>query len=71
MAVSRDSSIWQVTPRVEKAPLSAARSSFQLILWPATDHKEPNKQRGIDGQSVGPETARQDMKYFATTYPGK
>lgn len=41
---------------MEKAPRSVACSSFQLILWPVSEHEEPNKQRGIHGQSEGAET---------------
>lgn len=40
----------------KKPPLSVACYSFQLILRPVSEHEEPNKQRGIDGQSEGAET---------------
>lgn len=45
--------IWKVTQGVGKTPLSVACYSFQLVLWPVSESEEPNKQRGIDGQSGG------------------
>lgn len=47
-------------PRVEKAPLSDARGSFQLILWPVSAYVEPGKQ--MSGQSEGAETEKQKWK---------
>lgn len=48
---------------MEKAPLSVACSSFQLILWPVSEHEEPNKQKGIHGWSEGAETETQRRAY--------
>lgn len=48
-------------PRVEKALLSDARGSFQLILWPVSAYVEPGKQ--MSGQSEGAETEKQKWKY--------
>lgn len=49
-------SIWKVTQRVEKNSIFSCMYSFQLILRPVSEHEEPNKQRGIGGQSEGAET---------------
>lgn len=48
---------------MEKASLSVACSSFQLILWPVSEPEEPNKQRAIHGHSVGAETETQKWTY--------
>lgn len=46
---------------MEKAPLSDAHGSFQLILWPVSVYVEPGKQ--MSGQSERAETEKQKWKF--------
>lgn len=56
-------SIWKITQGVEKKKSTFSCNSFQLILWPVSEQEEPNKQRGIDGQSEGAETETHRWTY--------